>query len=138
LPYFEKKYAEDTRPRDAIKTLREWAQTGEFSMSVIRGASLAAHAAAKKVNEKDQVAKCAAHAAGQAVATAHVPTHALGPVLYSLQLIAALRPTDVKAAVAKEREWQTQRLPENLRPWVDSWVEKTLPLLPKNLRAQLD
>ena len=97
-------------------------------MPVIRGASLAAHAAAKKVNEKDQAAKCAAH----------VPTHALGPVLYSLQLIAALRPTDVKAAVAKEREWQTQRLPENLRPWVDSWVEKTLPLLPKNLRAQLD
>ncbi len=138
LPYFEEKYPEDTRPRDAIKTLREWVHTGKFSMPVIRGASLAAHAAAKKVNEKDKAAKFAAHAAGQAVATAHVPTHALGPVLYSIQLVAALSPTDVKAAVAKERESQTQRLPENLRPWVDSWVEKTQPLLPKNLRTQLD
>lgn len=138
LPYFEEKYPEDTRPRDAIRTLREWVQTGEFSMAVIRGASLAAHAAAKKVNKEDKVANFAAHAAGQAVATAHVPTHALGPVLYSIQLVAALSPTDVKAAVAREREWQTQRLPQYLRPWVDSWVEKTQPLLPKHLRTQLD
>ena len=138
LPYFEEKYPEDTRPQDAIKTLWEWVHTGKFSMPVIRGASLAAHAAAKKVHKKDKAAKFAAHAAGQAVATAHVPTHAMGPVLYSIQLVAALSPTDVKAAVAREREWQTQHLLENLWPWVDSWVEKTQPLLPKNLRTQLD
>ena len=107
-------------------------------MAVIRGASLAAHAAAKTVKKEDKVANFAAHAAGQAVATAHVPTHALGPVLYSIRLVAALHPTDVKAAVAREREWQMQRLPEHLRPWVDSWVEKTHPLLPKPLRMQLD
>lgn len=134
LPYFEEKYPQDPRPRNALRILREWAQTGKFSMPVIRGASLAAHAAAKEVHEEDKAAKFAAHAAGQAVATAHVPTHALGPVLYSMQLVAALHPTDVKAAVAQEREWQTQRLPENLRPWLDSWVEKTQRLLPKNLR----
>lgn len=138
LPYFEGKYSEDTRPRDALKTLREWVTTGKFRMPVIRAASLAAHAAAKTVQQEDRAAKFAAHAAGQAVATAHVPTHALGPVLYSMQLVAVTSPTDVKAAVAKERAWQTQRLPGNLRPWVDAWVEKTLPLLPKNLRAQLD
>jgi hypothetical protein len=120
LPYFEEKYPEDTRPRDAIATLREWVHTGKFSMPVIRGASLAAHAAAKQVHKKDTAAKFAAHAAGQAVATAHVPTHALGPVLFSMQHVAALSPTDVKAAVARERVWQTQ------------------PLLPKNLRMQLD
>lgn len=89
-------------------------------MPVIRGASLAAHAAAKLVHKKDTAAKFAAHAAGQAVATAHVPTHALGPVLYSMQHVAALSPTDVKAAVARERVLQTQ------------------PHLPKNLRMQLD
>ena len=138
LPYFEEKYTEDTRPRDAISTLREWVQTGEFRMAVIRGASLAAHAAAKAVKKEDKVANIAAHTAGQAVATAHVPTHALGPVLYSMKLVAALHPTDVQAAVAREREWQMQRLPQYLRPWVDSWVEKTLPLLPKPLRTQLD
>jgi hypothetical protein len=105
-------------------------------MAVIRGASLAAHAAAKAVKKEDKVANIAAHATGQAVATAHVPTHALGPVLYSMKLVAALHPTDVQAAVAREREWQMQRLPQYLRPWVDSWVEKTLPLLPKPLRTQ--
>lgn len=138
LPYFEETYPEDTRPRDALKTLREWVHTGGFSMPVIRGASLAAHAAAKQVHAKDKAAKFAAHAAGQAVATAHVPTHALGPVLYAMQLVAAVSPADVKAAVARERAWQTQRLPEHLRPWVDAWVEKTQRLLPKNLRMQLD
>lgn len=107
-------------------------------MAVIRGASLAAHAAAKAVKKEDTVANFAAHAAGQAVGTAHVPTHALGPVLYFMKLVAALHPSDIKAAVAREREWQTQCLPQNLRPWVDSWVEKTQPLLPKHLRTQLD
>jgi len=138
LPYFEEKYPEDPRPRDAIRTLRGWVQTGEFRMAVIRGASLAAHAAAKAVKKEELAARFAAHAAGQAVGTAHVPTHALGPVLYSLKLVAALRPTDVKAAVAQERAWQTQRLLEQFRPWVDAWVEKTYPLLPKQLRMQLD
>jgi hypothetical protein len=138
LPSFEDKYPEDPRPRDAISTLRAWVQTGEFRMVVIRGASLAAHAAAKAVKKEELAARFAAHAASQAVGTAHVPTHALGPVLYSMKLVAALRPTDVKAAVAQERAWQTQRLPEDLRPWVDAWVERTYPLLPKQLRMQLD
>jgi hypothetical protein len=138
LPYFEDKYPEDTRPRGAIKTLREWVSTGRFSMPVIRRASLAAHAAAKKVDKQDVAANYAAHAAGQAIGTAHVPTHAIGTVLYSIRLVAALHPTDVKAEVTKERTWQTQRLPENLRSWVDAWVERTIPLLPKNLRMQLD
>jgi hypothetical protein len=128
LPYFEEPYPEDPRPRDAISTLRAWVQTGEFHMAVIRGASLAAHAAAKAVKKEELAAGFAAH----------VPTHALGPVLYSLKLVAALRPTDVKAAVAQERAWQTQRLPEQLRLWVDAWLEKTYPLLPKQLRMQLD
>jgi hypothetical protein len=138
LPDFEETYPDDPRPRDAISTLRAWVQTGEFRMAIIRKASLDAHAAAKAVKPEEQVARFAAHAAGQAVGTAHVPTHALGLVLYSMKLVAALRPINVKAAVAQERAWQTQRLPEHLRPWVDAWVEKTYPLLPKQLRMQLD
>jgi hypothetical protein len=43
-------------------------------MPVIRGASLAAHSAAREVNQEDVAARFAARAAGQAVATAHVPT----------------------------------------------------------------
>ena len=134
LPHFEGKYPEDTRPRDAIRILREWIATGKFSMPVIRGASLAAHAAAREVQGEDKIAAFAAHAAGQAVATAHVPTHALGPVLYSMRLVAAAKPADVKAAIATEREWQSQRLPDHLRWWVDAWVNRTQPLLPRALR----
>jgi Imm-5 like putative immunity protein len=137
LPYFETKYGEDTRPRDAIKTLREWVKTGEFHMSAIRAAALPAHVAAKTVDKSDKAANFAAHAAGQAVGTAHVPTHSIGVVLYSIQLVASLHPTEVKRSVAQEREWQDQHLPQNLQNWVNAWVEKTIPLLPKELRAQL-
>ncbi len=70
LPYFESKYHDDGRPRKAIEVLRKWVSTGELSMAVIRVASLSAHEAAK--GKKDANAIFAAHAAGQAVATANV------------------------------------------------------------------
>jgi hypothetical protein len=107
-------------------------------MAVIRAAALPAHAAAKLVDKEDKAANYAAHAAGQAVGTAHVPTHAIGVVLYSIRLVADLHPTDVKNAVAQERDWQTYRLPQNLQNWVNAWIERTIPLLPKDLRKQLD
>lgn len=110
LPYFEAKHPEDTRPRKAIETLREWIETGVFAMAVIRKASLDSHAAAREVGE-DNAARSAARAAGQAVATAHVPTHSMGSALYALQAIQrASGPTDAEAAVVEEREWQYKRL----------------------------
>ncbi|MFC1949720.1 putative immunity protein [Chloroflexota bacterium] len=112
LPYFEEQYPEDHSPRQAIKTLQEWINTGVFKMAVIRKASLASHAAAREVG-KDNAARSAARAAGQAVATAHVPTHSLGPAIYALQAIyRATDSSDADAAVAREREWQYQRLLE--------------------------
>ena len=45
LPYFEEKYPEDHRPRNAIETLQTWINTGVFKMAVIRKASLASHTA---------------------------------------------------------------------------------------------
>jgi hypothetical protein len=62
LPNFEAKYPGDTRPRDAISALRAWIRTGEFHMSEVRKASLAAHAAARSV-EEDDAARSAARAA---------------------------------------------------------------------------
>jgi hypothetical protein len=135
LPFFEEKYPQDTRPGEAIRILREWVATGKFSMPVIRGASLAAHAAAREVREADAAARFAARAAGQAVATAHVPTHAIGPALYAYKAVAATHPLDVKAAIASEQDWQFQRLPENLREWVISEVRQKQPaFLPPDLR----
>jgi hypothetical protein len=108
LPYFEVKYPEDNRPRNAIETLRTWINTGVFKMTAIRKASLAAHAAAREVGE-DNVARSAARAAGQAVATAHVPTHSIGAAIYALQAIyRATNSSDADAAVAEERDWQYQ------------------------------
>lgn len=110
MPYFEKKYPEDIRPRKAIDTLKEWIKTGEFKMSVIRKASLDAHAAAKDIAE-DNPARSAAHAAGQAVATAHVWTHAIGPSMYAQQAIhRASSAEDADEAVAKEKVWQYNHL----------------------------
>ena len=112
LPYFEEKYPEDHRPRNAIETLQTWINTGVFKMAVIRQASLASHAAAREVGE-DNAARSAARAAGQAVATAHVPTHSMGAAIYALQAIyRATNSSDADAAVAKEREWQYQHLLE--------------------------
>jgi hypothetical protein len=110
MPYFEEKYPEDRRPRDAVEALQAWIDTGVFKMAIIRGASLASHAAAREVGE-DDAARSAARAAGQAVATAHVPTHSIGAANYALQAIhRATGSSDADAAVAKERDWQYQRL----------------------------
>ncbi len=121
LPYFEDKYPHDGRPRKAIETLREWVRTGVFKMSVIRGASLAAHAAAK--GKKDADAIFAAHSAGQALGTAHVVTHALGASLYAIRAVAA-HSGNVSDGLVKERNWQLRRL----RSIHQSYVKKrTLP-----------
>ena len=110
LPYFEEKYPGDHRPRNAIETLQAWINTGVFKMAVIRKASLTAHTAAREVGE-DNPARSAARSAGQAVATAHVPTHSIGAANYALQAIhRATSSSDADAAVAKERAWQYQRL----------------------------
>jgi len=113
LPFFEKALPKDDRPRTAMEVCRTWVRTGVFRMSVIRGASLAAHAAAREAKEND--AACfAARAAGHAVATAHVPQHAFGSAYYALRAVAASDPADAEVKVTEERSWQSQRLSENL------------------------
>ncbi|XHH07758.1 MAG: putative immunity protein [Candidatus Bathyarchaeia archaeon] len=107
LVYFENECPNDNRPRKAIEECRAWANTGVFSMQVIRGASLSAHAAAKMAEKDD--ARFAAHAAGQAVATAHVATHALGSAVYGIRAVAA-HSGMVDDGLVKERNWQLELL----------------------------
>jgi hypothetical protein len=116
LPLFEEKYPDDERPREALETLKEWMDTGLFRMAVIRRASLDAHAAAK--DAKEDYAKYAAHAAGQAVATAHVPTHALGSSVYAIRAVAAYS-GNVDDGLIRERNWQLQRLRDITRNVVE-------------------
>lgn len=89
-------------------------------MAVIRNASLTSHVAAREVAE-DNAARSVARAAGQAVATAHVPTHSVGAANYSLQAIhRASSDSDADAAVARERAWQYQRLLELRNAYEDN------------------
>ncbi len=81
-------------------------------MAVIRKASLDSHAAAREAGE-DSSARSAARAAGQAVATAHVPRHAYGAAVYAQQAVfRASDPARADAAAAKERDWQYRHLIE--------------------------
>lgn len=121
LPLFETAYPEDDRPRSAIEVCQTWVRTGVFRMAEIRGASLAAHAAARDAKEND--AACfAARAAGQTVATAHVPQHAYGGAYYALKAVAAADPAGAGVSVAAEWEWQAGQLPEGLREEIMSRI----------------
>jgi len=110
LPYFEKRYPDDPRPRDAITACRAWITTGVCRMADIRRASLASHAAAREAGE-DNPARSAARAAGQAVATAHVKTHSMGAAIYAQQAVwLSADPGEADAAAAQERDWQYRYL----------------------------
>jgi len=82
LPLFEKERPNDDRPRKAIEAIRAWSEgKRKLGMAEVRRLSLACHAAAKEA--KSDAAKAVAHAAGQAIGTWHVPTHALGAFGYA-------------------------------------------------------
>ncbi|CAN5709870.1 hypothetical protein BH10CHL1_BH10CHL1_28050 [soil metagenome] len=115
LPFFEQACPQDDRPRKAIEVCRTWVRTGVFQMAEIRGASLAAHAAARDA-EANRTACFAARAAGQAVATAHVPQHAFGSAYYALKAIAVADSTQAEVSVAQEQDWQAGHMPTQLRP----------------------
>jgi hypothetical protein len=115
LPYFETRSPDDDRPRKAIKAIREWARTGVFHMADVRGTSLAAHAAAREVEEYTP-AHSAARAAGQAMATAHVPSHSIAAAIYAATAVRdATDPSEADAATEKERDWQYRHLKKLVR-----------------------
>jgi hypothetical protein len=114
LPVFERQHPNDERPRMAIEACREWVSTGVFRMADIRGASLGAHAAAREA-KADDAACFAARAAGQAVATAHVPQHAFGGSYYALKALAATDREHGEVVAREELKRQVERLPEALK-----------------------
>lgn len=109
LPYFEEKYPEDNRPRQAIEAVRAWERSGVFKMADVRKTALAAHAAAREVAD-DNAARSAARAAGQALGTAHVRGHASAAAIYAATAVRDA--ADSLDAAHKEREWQYQHLLE--------------------------
>ena len=88
LSLFEAEHPDDTRPRDAIGAVRAWAKgERDLGMKEVRKLSLAAHAAAREAASDG--ATFAARAAGHAVATWHVPTHAAEVPVYVAKAVAA-------------------------------------------------
>jgi hypothetical protein len=92
LPLFERERPNDSRPRQAVEAIRAWAQgKSELGLPEVRKLSLGSHAAARAA--KSEAARFAARAAGQAIATWHVPTHAMAVPAYACKAIAAHRET---------------------------------------------
>jgi len=114
LPLFAT-HSNDDRPREAIATARTWAN-GKIRVGVARKASVASHAAARAASDPSAVA--VARAAGHAVATAHFAEHSLGAALYALKAMAA-----VGGEIIKERAWQIERLPPEIRELVESALQ---------------
>lgn len=121
LPFFENAYPADDRPAKLSERAGAWVDTGVFRMADIRGASLAAHAAARDVKEND-AAFFATHAAGQAVATAHVTQHAVGSAYYAPRAAVAADPGHADVKAAEERNWQSLHRPGNLRQEIMSKI----------------
>lgn len=112
MPFFDEKYPEDHRLQRSLENFQQWIITGVFRMPEIRKAALAAHAVAREIG-KDEPAGSVARAVGQAVATAHVKTHAVGAVNYILQAVyRSSSPEEAEFLTAKEREWQYNHLLE--------------------------
>ncbi len=101
LPYFERERPKDVRPRKAVEAIRGWAEGKlELGMSTTRKLSLDSHAAARAA--KTDAAKFAARAAGQAVATWHVPSHASGASWYAEKVIKAAKLSDIFSRIHRK------------------------------------
>jgi hypothetical protein len=112
LPLFEAKAPSDTRPREAIEGIREFAGGGKRTAR-LRSLAVAALAAAREVG--DPVATDAARAAGAAAASAYMhplatldqAKHALGPAVYAA-LARELAASGDSSAADEELRWAIQ------------------------------
>lgn len=88
LPLYEASHPDDPRPRLAVEAIRAFAEgRRSLGMNEVRRLALDAHAAARAAASGS--ARFAARAAGQAVATWHVPGHADAVPLYAAKAHAA-------------------------------------------------
>ncbi|MEF2976786.1 putative immunity protein [Subtercola sp. YIM 133946] len=115
LPLFEQQRPGDSRPRDAIETCRGWIR-GEVRMREAHQTAFVANAAGRG---QPDPARFAALAAGQAVAVAHIAAHDLGAAAYAIRAAVSAAPRDeAETARRRERQWQRDRLPAEVRALV--------------------
>jgi len=115
LHLFEDEQPGDGRPREALDIGHAWIR-GEVPMRVAHQAAFAANAAGRGLPDP---ARFAALSAGQAVAVAHVAAHDLGAAAYAIRAVGAtVAADDAARAQAREREWQRERIPADVRELV--------------------
>jgi hypothetical protein len=115
LHLFEDEQPGDARPREALDIGHAWIR-GEVPMRVAHQAAFAANAAGRGLPDP---ARFAALSAGQAVAVAHVAAHDLGAAAYAIRAVGAtVAADDAARAQAREREWQRERIPADVRELV--------------------
>jgi hypothetical protein len=108
LTRFEEKYPDEPRPRMCLNRCEDWAR-GKTKMPEARQAILAAHAAAKEIDDRAYSALC--RAIGHAGATVHVETHAMGLPIYELTAIVRQHGSDHFAEPVREKiHFYEQRL----------------------------
>jgi hypothetical protein len=115
LTLFEAVRPDDSRPRDAIEAARSWTR-GELPMMQARAVGGHAMGAARDLTGAP---RNAAYAAGQAAVVAHVAAHELGAAAYAIKAVRASVPADQNlAAGCRERDWQREQLPREIRELV--------------------
>jgi hypothetical protein len=125
LPLFEAKAPSDTRPREAIEGIREFAGGGRRTAR-LRSPAFAALAAAREVG--DPVATAAARAAGLAASSAYMhplatldqAKHALGPAVYGA-LSRELAASGDSSAADEELRWAIQHASPAVREVVQRY-----------------
>lgn len=89
LPVYESIYPEDTRLQEALNASRAW-QAGELKLPVVKRLIQEVRNAAREA-EENPAAQAAARAVGQAAASVHTATNALGIAFYGAAAVAYSR-----------------------------------------------
>lgn len=106
LPIFEKRYPDDSRPRNALNAARDYLE-GKVKFPTVKNIILnECHAAAREL-DADPAAQAAARACGQGSAVVHTLSHSIGLYFYGAAAIAYDRvglnePTEVYDRIAEE------------------------------------
>jgi hypothetical protein len=87
LPLYEKVYPGDARCAHALEAASEWL-AGRVKLPYVKNIILNECHAAARACEATPAAQAAARACGQAAASIHTPTHALGLALYGALALA--------------------------------------------------
>jgi hypothetical protein len=109
LEYFEIKFPEDKRPRDAIAATRAWAREDMDAAEVARAAD-AAHKAARHHGVNETSAAFAARAAASAAGMIEQPEYVIPMLDCATAAIREASLLDPEKAAAREREWQCEHL----------------------------